>query len=65
MTTETLMVSSEQAHFLLVFQFSSEPATVRCLRTYTVNASINGQALGLLVPVNSTRYQASISGLST
>ena len=36
-----------------------------CLRNHTVNASSNGQALGLLVPVNSTPHRASISGLST
>ncbi|MFI5978306.1 hypothetical protein, partial [Streptomyces sp. NPDC051452] len=62
MTTETLMVSSEQAHSSFVLL---EAGNRRCLRTNTVNASINGQALGLLVPVNSTGYPASISGLST
>ncbi|MFF4440812.1 hypothetical protein, partial [Streptomyces sp. NPDC001621] len=60
MTTETLMVSSEQAHFVVMR--SAQTGNGRCLRTNTVNASINGQALGLLVPVNSTGYPASISG---
>ncbi|MEU3857623.1 hypothetical protein AB0F03_09660, partial [Streptomyces sp. NPDC028722] len=61
MTTETLMVSSEQAHFFVMCS-AQETGNGRCLRTNTVNASINGQALGLLVPVTSTRYRASRSG---
>ncbi len=38
----------------------------RFLQNHTVDAQhLRRQALGLLVPVNSTRYRASISGLST
>src|SRR3954462_2427463 len=42
MATETLMVSSEQAHFSVMYAFRLKAGNGRCLRTNTVDASKYG-----------------------